>query len=184
MLRKFLLNPDQYDTPKIDALRNEWRNIPDAQARNVIAVESQYLAFHYYLIGSLRHQAVDSGDVIPIGLSVRVGALKTATLLCVSITGAALRAHAEARNYNLPADPYRRTFGKVLEAWQLPGNIPRPDVIPIWDRLQRLHGGRNTVHLYAAIQARGTFNDILLAESRLLAEAEAVLAHLRNLVTR
>lgn len=164
-------------------MRHEWRNIPDAQARNVIAVESQYLAFHHYLLESLRHRAIEGGDAIQIGLSVRAGALKTATLLCASIAEAALRAHAEARHYNLPADPRRRTFGKVLGAWQLPGDIPQQDVAPIWGQLQRLHGGRNTVHLYAAIQAGGNFYDILQAESQSLTEAEAVLAHLRNLVT-
>lgn len=183
MPRIFSFSPDQYDSPLIGALRHEWRNIPDAQARNVIAVESQYLAFHHYLLNSLRHQALDGGDAIPIGLSVRAGALKTATLLCASIAEAALRAHAEARNYNLPADLRRRTFGRVLGAWQLPGNIPQPDVAPIWDQLQRLHSGRNTVHLYAAIQDGGNFYDILQAESQSLAEAESVLAHLRNLVT-
>ena len=183
MPRKFSLNPDQYDTPSIDAMRYEWRNIPDFQARNVIAVESQYLAFHHYLLDSLRHQALDATDAIPIGLSVRAGALKTATLLCASIAEAALRAHAEARNYNLPPDLRKRTFGMVLRAWQLPGNVPHADVAPIWDQLQRLHSGRNTVHLYAAIQAAGSFYDILQGENQSLTEAEAVLVHLRNLVT-
>lgn len=183
MPRRFSLNPDQYDTPSIDALRQEWRNIPDPQARNVIAVEAQYLAFHHYLINSLRHQAIDGGDAIPIGLSVRAGALKTATLLCASVAEAALRAHAEARNYQLPPDPLRRTFGRVLKAWQLPDGPPHADIAPIWDQLQRLHSGRNNVHLYAAIQAESNFYDILEAEDQSLAEAKAVLIHLRNLVT-
>lgn len=114
MPRKFSFSPDEYDTPSMHVLRQEWRNIPDAQARNVIAVEAQYLAFHHYLISSLRHQAIEGGDAIPIGLSVRAGALKTATLLCASIAEAALRAHAEARHYGLPVAAHRRTFGRVL----------------------------------------------------------------------
>lgn len=183
MSRKFSLTPDEYETPSVHALRREWRNIPDAQARNVIAVEAQYLAFHHYLINSLRHQSIDGGDAIPIGLSVRAGALKTATLLCASIAEAALRAHAEARQYNLPVVVHRRTFGKVLGAWQLPDEMPRPDIAPIWLQLQNLHDGRNTVHLYAAIQDGSNFYDILQAENQSLAEAEIVLTHLRNLVT-
>lgn len=183
MPRRFSLIPDVYDTPSVPALRHEWRNIPDAQARNVIAVEAQYLAFHHYLINSLRHQAIEGSDAIPIGLSVRAGALKTATLLCASIAEAALRAHAEARQYNLPAADHRRTFGRVLGAWQLPDETPVPDIAPIWPQLQNLHSGRNTVHLYAAIQDGSNFYDILLAENQSLTEAETVLAHLRNLTT-
>lgn len=183
MPRRFSLNPDEYDTPSVHALRQEWRNIPDAQARNVIAVEAQYLAFHHYLINGLRHQAIEGGDAIPIGLSVRAGALKTARLLCASIAEAALRAHAEARHYGLPAAAHRRTFGKVLGAWQLPDERPHPDVAAIWPQLQNLHDGRNTVHLYAAIQDGGNFYDILQAENQSLAEAERVLNHLRNLIT-
>lgn len=183
MPRRFSLNPDQYDTPSVQALRQEWRNIPDTQARNVIAVEAQYLAFHHYLINCLRHQAIEGSDAIPIGLSVRAGALKTATLLCASIAEAALRAHAEARHYNLPVAAHRRTFGKVLGAWQLPDETPQPDVAAIWPQLQSLHGGRNTVHLYAAIQDGSNFYDILQAEVQSLTEAEIVLAHLRNVVT-
>lgn len=183
MPRCFLLNPDQYDTPSIEALRQEWCNVPDVQARNYIAVEAQYLAFHQYLINSLQHRALNGGDAIPIGLSIRAGALKTATLLCASIAEAALRAHAEARQYDLPADPRQRTFGKVLGAWKMPRNDPREDIAPIWPQLQRLHSGRNTVHLYAAIHAGGSFYDILQAETQSLVEGEAVLVHLRNLVT-
>jgi hypothetical protein len=160
-----------------------WRNIPDAQARNVIAVEAQYLAFHHYLINSLRHQAIEGGDAIPIGLSIRAGALKTATLLCASIAEAVLRAHAEARRYNLPTAAHRRTFGRVLRAWQLPDETPHPDIAPIWPQLQNLHSGRNTVHLYATIQDGSNFYDILQAENQALKEAEIVLINLRNLVT-
>lgn len=184
MPRRFTLTPDEYDTPSVDALKQEWSNIPDVQARNVIAVEAQYLAFHLYLINSLRHQAIEGGAAIQIGLSVRAGALKTATLLCASIAEAALRAHAEARQYTLPAAAHRRTFGKILGAWQLPDETPRPDIAPIWPQLQNLHSGRNTVHLYAAIQeGSNSFYDILRAERQSLTEAEFVLTHLRNLVT-
>jgi hypothetical protein len=183
MARKFSLSPDQYETPSIESLRTEWSNIPHAEARGVIAVEAQYLAFHHYLLDSLRHQSMGGGEAIPIGLSVRAGALKTATLRCASIAEAALRSHAEARGYGLPNDVNRRTFGKVLGAWQLPDGSPKPDVAPIWSHLRRLHNGRNTVHLYASIQAGSNFYDILQAEGQSLAEAEAVLAHLRNLVS-
>lgn len=181
MPRRFSLAADVFDTPSVDSLRDAWRNIPDVQARNVIAVEAQYLAFHKFLLDTLRHAPTEGGDRIPIGLSVRAGALKAATLVCASIAEAALRAHAEARGYPLHANPRRRTFGALLGAWQSPQGTARPDVAGIWDQLDRLHNQRNTVHLYPAVN--GDFYDILAAERRSLAEGEQVLEHLRQLVS-
>jgi len=181
MPRRFSFVPDTFDTPSIDVLRDAWRNIPDIQARNVIAVEAQYLAFHHFLLDSLRHEPIEGGDRIPIGLSVRAGALKAATLVCASIAEAALRAHAEARNYPLNPNPRRRTFGALIGAWQSPQGTPRADVAGIWPQLDRLHAHRNTVHLYAAVN--GDFYDILFAERQSLTEGEQVLEHLRQLVS-
>ena len=126
MPRRFSLSPDEYDTPSVHALRQEWRNIPDAQAPNVIAVEAQYLAFHHYLINGLRHQAIEGSDAIPIGLSVRAGALKTATLLCASIAEAALRAHAEARNYGLTCPNARLPSSPPHCATKVPWPVQPP----------------------------------------------------------
>ena len=181
MVRRFSLSPDEYQAPTIDELRWEWRKIPDAEARNVIAVESQYLDFHRYLLASLRHQATTGSDPIPLGLSIRAGALKTASLICASIAEAALRAHAESRGYQLPKNSWQRTFGKVLGAWQDAGGEPLADVQPIWDELQRLHSGRNNVHLYRAIEDGSDFYDILNAEEASVTEGEKVLAHLKDI---
>lgn len=181
MARRFSLNPDEYHARSIAEYRREWGNIPDAEACNVIAVENQYLDFHRFLLASIRHQAPTGSDPIQLGLSLRAGALKAATLICASIAEAALRAHAESRGYGLPKNSWQRTFGKVLEAWLDPEGNPHADVAPIWPALQRLRLGRNNVHLYRAIEDGSNFYDILEAEEMSLKEAEAVLAHLRTI---
>jgi hypothetical protein len=183
MPRHFSLNPAEYQIPAIDELRWEWRNVPDADARNVIAVEAQYLEFHRYLLESLRHRDVAGGYPIPLGLSVRAGALKTATLVCASIAEAALRAHAERRGYQLPPNARHRTFGKVLGAWQLPDETPRAEVAAVWPQLQSLHSGRNNIHLYGAVENGGSFYDVLQSEVQSLANSDQVLAALKALVS-
>lgn len=75
MARHFSLHPTEYQIPALEHLRWDWRNVPDADARNVIAVEAQYLEFHRYLLASLRHRDPAGSEEIPIGLSIRAGAL-------------------------------------------------------------------------------------------------------------
>jgi hypothetical protein len=182
MPRYFTLDPAQYQIPSIDGLRWEWRHVPDNAARNVIAVEAQYLDFHRYLLGSLRHRDVAGGGMpMPLGLSVRAGALKSATLIGASIAEAALRSHAEKRGYPLPPNPRHRTFGKVLGAWQEDDDTPRTEIAPIWQQLQALHSGRNNVHLYGAIEQGGDFYAVLQSETRSLDDADQVLAVLKEL---
>jgi hypothetical protein len=183
MPRHFSLNPAEYQISTIDECRREWWNVPDADARNVIAVEAQYLEFHRYLLGSLQHCDVAGGDPMPLGLSVRAGALKTATLVCASIAEAALRAHAEKRKYKLPSNAMYRTFGKVLGAWQLPNKTPRAEVAAVWPHLQSLHSGRNNIHLYGAVQNGGDFHDVLQSEVQSLENSDAVLVALKALVS-
>jgi hypothetical protein len=180
MPRYFTLDPPQYQVPAIDQLRWEWRHVPDVAARNVIAVEAQYLDFHRYLLASLRHRDVAGGDPIPLGLSVRAGSLKTATLLCASIAEAALRAHAEQRGYPLPANARHRTFGRVLRAWQQEDGTPRAEVAPIWPGLQALHSGRNNIHLYGAIEQGADFYHLLESEAQSLTDADQVLIALKE----
>lgn len=181
MPRHFSLQPPEYQVPVIDDLRWEWRNVPNADARNVIAVEAQYLEFHRYLLESLRHRDPAGGDAIPLGLSVRAGALKTATLVCASIAEATLRSHAERRGYQLPANPRHRTFGKVLGAWRQADGTPRAEIAPVWTQLQDLHSGRNNIHLYGAIEQGGSFYDVLQSETQSLADADQVLSVLKEL---
>lgn len=183
MARIFSLDPAEYDVPAINQLRLAWRNVPDSDARNVIAVEAQYLEFHRYLLTSLRHRPVQGGDAIPIGLSVRAGALKSATLVCACIAEAALRAHAERRGYALPVDPHRRTFGTVLRAWKQANGQPQPEIAPIWGRLQALHSGRNNIHLYRVIENNGDFYDLLQSEQQSLTDADSILTALRALTS-
>lgn len=181
MARRFSFDPEEFSVSSIENFRGQWANVPDTEARNVIAVESQYLEFHQYLIEGVRHEPLEGGDRIRIGLSVRAGAIKTAILICASIAEAALRAHAEARGYDLPRSSRAKTFGRVLGAWQQQNRNPHPDVAPIWDQLQRLHQGRNNVHLYRTVDEKENFYDILDAESRSLREAEEVLRTLQEL---
>lgn len=184
MPRRFFLEPAEYEVRAIGELRWEWRNVPDRGALNLIAVEAQYLEFHRYLLESLRHRHVNGGDAIRIGLSVRAGALKSAILLSASIAEAALRAHAERRAYPLPNNPRRRTFGRVLAAWQLPDETPRPDLAAIWPILQALHLGRNNIHLYAAVEVGGNFYDLLQSERQSLDDADTALTVLKALQSR
>jgi hypothetical protein len=181
--RYFSLDPAEYQVSAIDELRWEWRNVPDADARNVIAVEGQYLKFHRYLLTSLRHRDSAGGATIPLGLSVRAGALKTATLVCACISEAALRAHAERRGYPLHGDPHRRTFGNVLLAWQQYDGTPRPEVASIWPHLNALHSGRNNIHLYRVVETGGEFYDLLQAETQSLIDADNVLPTLKALAS-
>lgn len=183
MPRRFLFDQDAFELPTVEDLRVEWRNVPDSRVRNVIAVEAQYLAFHQFLIRSIRHQAIEGSDPIPIGLSVRAGALKSESLLCASIVEAALRCHAEARGLPLSVDQRRRTFGNVLSAWELSPGRPHADLAPIWPDLRDMHLGRNTVHLHAALQGGGNFYDLLEEEERSLASKEVVLLHVKALVS-
>lgn len=179
--RRFCFVPDQYRAPTVAEFRHAWRRIPVAQARDIVAVENQYLHFHRYLIQSIRHQAMAGGEPVPLGLSLRAGSLKAASLICASIAEAALRAHAEARGYALPQQPRQRTLGRVLGAWQDHKRKPHADIAAVWNELQRLHMGRNNVHLYRALEDRSNFYHILAAEKASLDEAERVLAHLRKL---
>ncbi len=182
MARHFSFEPPVFEVPTVGELRVRWANVPVREALNVIAVEAQYLVFHRYLLDSIRHCASPGDDKIPLGLSVRAGALKSAHLLCASIAEAALRAHAEVRGYALHADPRRRTFGNVLSAWCVPkSNEPQPEVARIWPQLQALHSGRNNVHLYKVVEDGGDFYDLLAAEGRSLAEGEAVLEVIRGI---
>jgi hypothetical protein len=183
MPRHFSLDPAEYQVPTVSELRREWRNVPDPDARNVVAVEAQYLEFHRYLLASLRHRDVEGSVPIPIGLSVRAGALKTATLLSACIAEAVLRAHAERRGYALHADPRRRTFGNVLRGWLQSDATPRPEVAPIWTHLQALHSGRNNVHLYRVLDTDDDFYDLLAAETQSLADADTVLSTLKSLTS-
>lgn len=176
------MEPPEYELPTVAALRTEWHNIPNEDALNVIAVEAQYLAFHTYLLSSLRHRSPAGGAAIPIGLSVRAGALKTTTLLCASIAEAALRAHAEARGYALPQEERRRTFGAVLSAWKVNGQ-PRQELTGIWEKLDVLQSGRNNIHLYKVIQEGGDFYELLHAENASLTNAQQVLTVIKGVVS-
>jgi hypothetical protein len=179
MPRHFYFDPAIYQVPSIAELRWEWSNVPHQAARNLIAVEAQYLEFHKYVLASLRHRPVEGGEGIILGLSVRAGAIKSATLLSASIAEAALRAHAEARNYPLDPNPRRRTFGNVLRAWKQ-NDAPRPDVAGIWPTLEEIHQGRNNIHLYAAAEAGADFYDVVESEERFLQATDVALGVIKG----
>src|SRR5690348_1792951 len=50
----FFFDPPIFSIPKLDALREHWKNIKDRKLRNVIAKEAQRLVFQRYLVGSIR----------------------------------------------------------------------------------------------------------------------------------
>lgn len=175
-------NPD-YSIPTVISLRAEWKHIPDERIQRQIAYEHQYLRFHGWLLKEIRASTSGSTDEKSgkeLSLTVRVGAIKAAILLCGSIAEAALRAHAEKRGYKLPKDEKQRTFGRVLSAWKLSSNgRPQPDIEEIWDKLQELKSIRNNVHLHVAAGAK--FEDILAEEEKLFSNATMVLKHLKTI---
>lgn len=181
MPRRFTFDDPEYSAFPIDELRWQWRNVPDAGVRSMVAVEHQYLDFHLWQLHSIRHEPIEGGAAIPIGLSLRAGALKTANLVCASIAEAVLRAHAERRGYSLPKHARHRTLGRILGAWQDADGNPHPDIAPIWEDLQRLYDGRNVVHLYAALDRGSDFYDVLQAEQELLESSQRVIEFLQGL---
>ncbi len=182
MARKFIIDPDEIEILPVSHFRNEWRNVPDPAARGAIAVENQYLYFHEHLLSHLKHQKpCQTMPPIPLGLSVRAGAVKSAILMCASIAEAALRSHSEHRGYRLKANPQRRTFGNVLGSWQEADETPKPEVAEIWQNLQDLHDTRNNIHLYKAVHDGTSFYAVLESEKEALARAKATLEVLKTI---
>src|SRR4051794_40953254 len=117
MARDFYFSPPTCSIRSLGELRTDWTNVQDLKVRHVVAVESQYILFHRFVLKSVRH--VDEGMKpvagIPLGRSVRAGALKALMLMAASVCEAVLRYHAERRGYALPSNPKHRTYGKVLD---------------------------------------------------------------------
>ena len=183
-MRRFSLDPPEHAVPGASVYRDRWVNVRDLAVRSVISVEHQYLDFHRYLLSGLRHTSAEfPADPIPIGLSVRAGAIKTTLFLGASIAEAALRAHAERRGYQLPPNRKHRTMGKVLEAWCTAPDVPQPELAPIWNDLRELHDIRNNVHLYKAVQDGTSFYDFLDSEAHALTRIDVVLRHIQQIVS-
>jgi hypothetical protein len=182
----FFFDPPTIGIPPLGALRAfQWEHMPE-KIRPVLAQESQYLQFHLQMLDRVKFTEAgrlhDKPWVKPLGLSVRAGAIKAAVLICASIAEAVLRASAETRGYPLPREPYRRTFGKVLDAWKQEDGKPRSDVAAIWPTLQNLRDIRNNIHLFkAADDPSASFDTILELEERILADAQAAIRHLSEL---
>jgi hypothetical protein len=158
-----------------------WQRLGNPEVQYAIAAQEQYLHFHMYMLNNLRHTSVGNLAAPPyryqLGLSVRAGAIKAAILIAASIIEAALRAIAEARGYTLPADPRRRTFGKVIQAWETAG-VPHADVAAIWADVLIMHSVRNTVHLHvAAVDTDAAWEQVLLSENALLTSALRAIEH-------
>lgn len=187
MASDFFFDPATFDIPSLRNLRVRWRNIPSNDIREVIVREAQYLEFYRYILDSLRHTA--SGQVksptysLNIGFDLRAIALKTALVNSSSIMEAALLSHAIARNYKLPADEKKRTFGVVLGAWEKDlegkeelGNNLRP--------LKRFNLERNHIHLSNITKNESYFEDMCKKESKYLAVAEKTLKFLQTIESR
>jgi hypothetical protein len=103
-------------------------------------------------------------------------------LLYASIAEAVLCYHARIREYRLPADPRRWSFGIVLRAWEDAPNKPRDEIAAVWETLTQLRDLRNHVHLFnKAGDRRGSFSWLLEHEDELLATGDNLLEHLRSL---
>jgi hypothetical protein len=135
-----------------------------------------------YLVESIRHADPVAPDKrIPIGLSVRAGAVKTAVMICGSIIEAVLRAHAEKRGIKLDKEPNRRTLGNVIYSWKK--NEQQFSVIaPIWEDLKVLLDSRNDIHLYKSIDEK-EFDAIVVSEEQLLNKARKVVTYVQQLTS-
>lgn len=181
MPRSFLFDPDLFDVPPIVKFIFTWENIPDSAACNAIAVEHQYLEFHRYMLGAIRHaDPKDPVNSIPLGLSVRAGMIKAAISLYASIAEAALRAHAEKRGIKLHPNKTRRTFGAVIYAWEA-DSVHFSTIQPIWDDLVALLESRNMIHLFKSIETNRDFQDIIQGEEPVLNSGEKVLSVLQKI---
>jgi len=182
----YLLEPATFDAPKVESLRNQWRHIPEVNIRNIIAQEHQYLHFHIFVLNNLRFTSVGSACNPPyrkpIDYTLRAGAIKAAVLIGASIAEAALRAHAEHRQFEgLASQLHRRTFGNVLNAWQN-NSTPHTDVAVIWNELNNLKSIRDNIHLFrAANDPNAHYKQVLQVEQQTFDKLEKVIAHLQQL---
>lgn len=182
----FFFDPPTINLPSIQSLRTGlWVNCPPV-IRDSVAKEYQYFLFQIEALDRLKFTAAgalpDRPWEMSLDLTARAGAIKASILVAASIVEAVLRAIAEHRNYPLPNDIRRRTFGKVLGAWEDPAGTPRPDVAVIWATLQQLHDFRNNIHLFAAAaNPHANFQTVLQQEQQLLAATQAVIAHVATI---
>jgi hypothetical protein len=181
----FFSNPTFQIQPLVPLAKVKWRHLRNEEVQYAIAAEEQYLHFHLYMLTDLRHtreaSLADPPYIYKLGLSVRAGAVKAAVLLAGSIIEAALRALAEARQYRLPADPRRRTFGTVIRAWEQAGH-PRSDVAEVWPCVKAIHEVRNFVHLHqAAEDADARWFSMLSSEHALLHGGLQAIEHIATL---
>jgi hypothetical protein len=165
--------PPTIQLPQVAPLRAfRWGHLPPSIA-HAVALEEQYLSFHLEMLDRIHFteagKLVDKPWVKPLGLSVRAGAIKAAVLVAASIAEAVLRAIAEARAYPLPQQARHRTMGKVLGAWQDGAGQPNQEVSAIWPVLQSLHGIRNNIHLFKAVEdPTFSFEAVLAQEANLV----------------
>lgn len=163
----------------------KWKRLLNPEVQYAIAAEEQYLNFHLYMLGNLRHTRAGHLATPPymyeLALSVRAGAVKAAVLMAASILEAALRAIAEARGYALHKDPQRRTFGNVLRAWEQ-GGRPREDIAAVWPEIKGVHEVRNLVHLHkAAAESEVAWAKVLASEESLLNGALKAINHVASI---
>jgi hypothetical protein len=181
----FFFDPPTVAIPPLGQLRIKWIGITDLTVRAVIAQEEQYLCYHRAMLE--RVHSTEAGALpnptwrLPLDISVRAGAVKAAALVCGSIVEAALRHHAERRHLPLPTNLRRRTFGRVLAAWETEPATPHADVAAVWADVKRLHELRNNIHLFCAAEGNTDFNTLLTQERDILAAGERAVEHLAAL---
>ncbi len=181
----FFVNPTFEIQPLRPVAVTKWQHLRNADVQYAIAAEEQYLCFHLFMLDNLRHtqagRLADPPYKYELGLSVRAGAVKAAVLVAASILEAALRALAEARGYTLNADPRRRTFGNVIQAWKI-RDAPRPEVAGIWSHVLAIHEVRNFVHLHkAAGTPNAAWDEVLQSERQLLTGALEAIRHVATI---
>lgn len=180
--RKFTFSPDIFGVQTIKSLEGYWPNIGDKAVRKLVATEHQYYLFHRFVLESVRHAGpadpadpADLGQTLPLGLSVRAGALKAARLIVGSIAEAALRFHAEKRGLRLGRRP---TLGTVISKLETLRDREINALLPL---AKKVLSARNDIHIYRQIESPKDFKKLLGMEAGAHADDEKLLVLLRGL---
>lgn len=183
-MRRFsLANPD-FEIPPIDYLELEWAGAADRPLARQLGFQTQFARFFEHLLHNLQSVPSETPNwqPTPLDLSLRAGVICTYVLLTVSIAEAALAALGEERRLGRRAGAlYGQTFGALLDSWCAAGQ-PKEEIADIWPQLQLLKDVRNYVHLpNAANNDEAYWRQILAREAEIVAAANSVIDHLRNM---
>lgn len=180
-MRRFFLQDPDFEIPSTDGLVFRWSALDDELAYQ-IAYQEQFLRFQQHLLTNLQSVPSENPDwaATSLSLSLRAGAIKTCTLLAVSIAEGALLGLAIQRELGTWEQLHHKTYGQLLQFWDTEER--RETLGAHWNGLRLLNQYRNYVHLAnAANDNRAYWRDVLNHENELVAAVEGTLNGLSDL---